>query len=149
MRIKKLQGARPSSGIGEGPAATGFSLQGRSALRIQLGHRLPHRRRGCARRKRPSRTRDPSASMTAICLPVNLGAASRLVLVLIAAHVEIERNARGVVAMRVRVTAQGTLWVTPLVRSPRIACARAKLKMILPSDCAQLLRAKRYANGEP
>jgi hypothetical protein len=47
--------------------------------------------------------------MTAICLPVNLGAASRLVLVLIAAHVEIERNARGVVAMRVRVTAQGIL----------------------------------------
>jgi hypothetical protein len=37
MRIKKLRGARPSSGIGEGPAATGFSLQGRSALRIQLG----------------------------------------------------------------------------------------------------------------
>jgi hypothetical protein len=47
--------------------------------------------------------------MTAICLPVNLGVASRLVLVLIATHVEIERNARGVVAMRFRVTAQGIL----------------------------------------
>jgi hypothetical protein len=74
--------------------------------------------------------------MTAICLPVNLGAASRLVLVLIAAHVEIERNTRGVVAMRVRVTAQGILWVTPLARPPRIALARAELDMILPSDCA-------------
>jgi hypothetical protein len=37
MRMKKLRGARPSSGVGEGHAATGFSLQGRSALRIQLG----------------------------------------------------------------------------------------------------------------
>jgi hypothetical protein len=71
--------------------------------------------------------------MTAICLPVSLGTASRLVLVLIAAHVEIERNARGVVAMRVRVTAQRIFWVRPLARSPRIAWVCAELDMIAPN----------------
>jgi hypothetical protein len=37
MRMKKLQGARPSRVLAKCPASTGFTLQGRSALRIQLG----------------------------------------------------------------------------------------------------------------
>ena len=100
MRMKKLRGTRPSSGVGEGPAATGFLLQGRSALRIQLGIVAligAEVALGGNVRVGHATVRVDHSN----CLSVNLGAASRLVLVLIAAHVEIERNARGVVAVRI------------------------------------------------
>jgi len=96
MRIKKLRGGRPSSGVGEGPAATGFSLQGRSALRIQLGIVSLIAAEVALVGNIPvgyATVRVDESN----CLSVNLGAASRRVLVLIAAHVEIERNARGVI----------------------------------------------------
>ncbi len=89
---EETPGSTPSSGVGEGAAATGFSLQGRSALRIQLGIvsliAAQVALGGNVRVGHATVRVDDSN-----CLSVNFGAASRLVLVLIAAHVEIERNA--------------------------------------------------------
>ena len=94
MRVKTPLATRPSRVLATGPAATGFSLQGRSALRIRLGIvsliAAEVALGGNVRVGHATVRVDDSN-----CLSVNLGAASRLVLVLIAAHVEIERNARG------------------------------------------------------
>jgi hypothetical protein len=92
---------RSSSGVAEGPAATRFSLQGRSALRKQLSilsFIAAEVALGGNVRVGHATVRVDDSN----CLSVNLGAASRLVLVLIAAHVEIERNARSVVVVRIK-----------------------------------------------